>query len=198
VGPGARQDGHNNASVVIAPGGYAVLGRNGNSGTNGGYTANYVYSSFTLANTADEVVLLDGLGAIVDRVDYTGTSPWPNPTGASMALTSPAADHNVGTNCGVPAAPCAYIERGCLRQPIADLKYARRLGIRPTSVAYASDTLEFGGRRTFTLDEALTRCAGGALILSVLGVHTQDSASGDFSLSAPQRPTVRSHSRSTT
>ena len=27
---------------------------------------------------------------------------------------------------------------------------------------------------------------GGALVLSVLGIHTQDSASGDFSLSAPQ------------
>lgn len=85
-------------SVVVAPGGYAVLGRNGNSGTNGGYTADYVYSGFTLANTADEVVLLDGVGAVVDRVDYTGTSPWPNPTGASMALSSPAADNNVGSN----------------------------------------------------------------------------------------------------
>ena len=32
----------------------------------------------------------------------------------------------------------------------------------------------------------MSQASGGALILSVLGTHTQDSASGDFSLSAPQ------------
>ncbi len=85
-------------SLVIPAGGYAVLGRNGDPGTNGGYTPDYVYSGFTLANTVDEIVLEDGNGAIVDRVDYTGTSPWPNPTGASMELAATNLDNNVGSN----------------------------------------------------------------------------------------------------
>ena len=85
-------------SVVIPAGGYAVLGRVGDSGTNGGYTPDYVYSGFTLANADDEVVLADGGGAIVDRVDYTGVSPWPNPTGASMELIAAGLDNNVGSN----------------------------------------------------------------------------------------------------
>ncbi|HXV74883.1 MAG TPA: metallopeptidase TldD-related protein [Candidatus Polarisedimenticolaceae bacterium] len=90
------------------------------------------------------------------------------------------------TREGVPAARCSYITNGCLEHPVAGLKYARRLGIRPTPVPYASDTLFFSGRRSLTETESLERAAGGALILSVLGVHTQDAASGDFSLSAPQ------------
>jgi beta-lactamase superfamily II metal-dependent hydrolase len=87
--------------VVIPAGGYAVLGRIADPGTNGGYSPDYVYTGFTLANTADEVVLVDGGGAIVDRVDYTGVSPWPNPTGASMEVISAAADNNVAANWAV-------------------------------------------------------------------------------------------------
>jgi beta-lactamase superfamily II metal-dependent hydrolase len=85
-------------SVVIPAGGYAVLGRVGDPGVNGGYAPDYVYSSFTLANADDEVVLVDGTGATVDRVDYTGTAPWPNPTGASMELIATSLDNNVGSN----------------------------------------------------------------------------------------------------
>jgi PmbA protein len=90
------------------------------------------------------------------------------------------------TREGVPAVACSYIEAGRLRSPIADLKYAKRLGIRPTAVPYAMDTLEFRGLNELELGQALDAADGGALVLSVLGVHTQDAASGDFSLSAPQ------------
>ena len=60
------------------------------------------------------------------------------------------------------------------------------------------DTLTLGAATQSTLDDALSSIgstgpggvdggvSGGVLVLSVLGVHTQDSASGDFSLSAPQ------------
>jgi PmbA protein len=90
------------------------------------------------------------------------------------------------TREGLPAARCAYIERGRLLRPILDLKYARRLGLRPTPVPYSADTLFLEGPEPLSLAGALERAAGGALVLSVLGVHTQDTASGDFSLSAPQ------------
>jgi len=90
------------------------------------------------------------------------------------------------TTEGVPAARCVYIDRGCLISPVLDLKYARRLGLDPTPVPVSLDTLFLEGPEPLSLDEAMVEASGGALVLSVLGVHTQDSASGDFSLSAPQ------------
>jgi PmbA protein len=90
------------------------------------------------------------------------------------------------TREGVPAASCRYVAQGQLIGPIADLKYANRLGVPPSPLPYAMDTLFFEGSDPIDLPQALEQAAGGALVLSVLGVHTQDSASGDFSLSAPQ------------
>jgi PmbA protein len=90
------------------------------------------------------------------------------------------------TREGLPAARCAFIDRGRLVQPVLDLKYARRLGLAPTPIPYSADTLHLEGPTRLPLARALERTGNGALVLSVLGVHTQDSASGDFSLSAPQ------------
>jgi PmbA protein len=90
------------------------------------------------------------------------------------------------TTEGVPAARCAYIERGRLVQPLADLKYARRLGLAPTPLPLTMESVRLSGPPALPFEAALGQAAGGALVLSVLGVHTQDSASGDFSLSAPQ------------
>ncbi|HKQ60176.1 MAG TPA: metallopeptidase TldD-related protein, partial [Candidatus Polarisedimenticolaceae bacterium] len=90
------------------------------------------------------------------------------------------------TSEGLPAARCTYIERGRLVQPLLDLKYAHRLGLAPTPLPAALDTLELSAAEIAGLPEALGAAAGGALVLAVLGVHTQDSASGRFSLAAPQ------------
>jgi PmbA protein len=87
---------------------------------------------------------------------------------------------------GLPARPCAFVSAGRLRTPLLDLKYGRRLRRPPTSNPAAMDTLFFEGQGSIGYDEALASAAGGALVLSVLGVHTQDFTSGDFSLSAPQ------------
>jgi len=87
---------------------------------------------------------------------------------------------------GLPARPCAFIERGRLVTPLLDLKYARRLGMAPTTAPAAMDTLFLEGAAPIAYDEALSRAAGGGLVLNVLGVHTQDFTSGNFSLSAPQ------------
>jgi len=87
---------------------------------------------------------------------------------------------------GLPSRPCTFVEKGRLVTPLLDLKYARRLGLPPTSNPSAMDTLFFEGPRSISYEDALASAAGGALVLSVLGVHTQDFTSGDFSLSAPQ------------
>ena len=93
--------------------------------------------------------------------------------------------HRFGAE-GLPARPCVMIDEGRLRTPLLDLKYARRLGFSPTSYPSAMDTLFLEGPAELSYDEAVASSPGGALVLSVLGVHTQDFTSGDFSLSAPQ------------
>ena len=82
-------------SVVIQPGEYLVLGRNANSASNGGVDVAYQYSSFYLANSADEIWLLlpDG-STVIDRVEYDGGPNWPDPTGASMYFDGQWADDN--------------------------------------------------------------------------------------------------------
>jgi len=97
------------------------------------------------------------------------------------------------TQEGVPSRACAYIERGRLITPLLDLKYARRLGLPPAPGPAALDTVFLEGPERIPYDEALGRCAGGALVLNVLGIHTQDLTSGDFSLSAPQMLAVGPH-----
>jgi hypothetical protein len=87
-----------NQDVFISPGSYVVLGRNDNSNQNGGIGVAYEYSSFTLGNGSDEVILEDDTGNVIDEVFYDGGSQWPDPTGASMELSSIAADNNDGSN----------------------------------------------------------------------------------------------------
>jgi hypothetical protein len=84
--------------TLIAPYSFAVLGRNADSTTNGGVTVAYEYSGFTLANGADEILLIDSDGNTVDSVAYDGGSTFPDPNGKSMELTFYDYDNNVGSN----------------------------------------------------------------------------------------------------
>ena len=51
-----------------------------------------------MANGDDEIEIVDSNGRIVDRVAYTGVSPWPDPTGRSMELQNLSIDNNDGSN----------------------------------------------------------------------------------------------------
>jgi hypothetical protein len=95
----------NGGPLLIAPGGYLVLGRNADPAANGGVPVAYHYAGFILANTADEVVLLDPAGTEIDRVAYDGGVTFPNPDGASMALLSPDLDNDLGQNWVISANP---------------------------------------------------------------------------------------------
>ncbi len=58
------------SSLIISPGEYFVLGRNGDSTSNGGFTADYVYSGFTLGNSGDQIVFSEG-GIEMLRFSYS-------------------------------------------------------------------------------------------------------------------------------
>lgn len=85
-------------SVIVPAGGYAVLGRNAAAMAGESVTLLYEYGVWYLANGDDEVVLTDTGAVEIDRVAYTGTTPWPDPTGASMMWDEASGDNNVGTN----------------------------------------------------------------------------------------------------
>ena len=68
-------DGSNNhvisssGSLFINPGEYFVLTNNADSSTNGGFIADYEYSSFSLGNTDDEIIFSDSMGELL-RLNY--------------------------------------------------------------------------------------------------------------------------------
>ena len=57
-------------SLLIQPGDFFVLGRNGDSASNGGYAADYVFSNFSLGNSSDQIILTDPFGEQL-RLDYS-------------------------------------------------------------------------------------------------------------------------------
>ena len=85
-------------SLLVPAGGFAVLGIDGNPAANGGVAVDYVYSGIALANSADEIVLLDAHEVEVDRVRWDDGATFPDPNGASMALADPGLDNSVGAN----------------------------------------------------------------------------------------------------
>lgn len=82
--------GHTIASSIIVPaGGYVVLARNGDSGTNGGVLAHYAYGTVvTLANSSDWLALRTSAGLTVDSAAWSSV-----PTGASRGVANPSADN---------------------------------------------------------------------------------------------------------
>ncbi|MDH5394388.1 MAG: lamin tail domain-containing protein [Gammaproteobacteria bacterium] len=73
-------------ALIIQPGSYFVFGNNGDSSSNGGYSADYIYSNFVLANSSDEIILTDTQGNSLQLAYESGFIP----SGHSMALTSAA------------------------------------------------------------------------------------------------------------
>ncbi len=62
----------NGGPLFVPSEGYVVLGRNADSGANGGAVVDYQYSDFFLGNSADEVVLLNASLTEIDRVEWDG------------------------------------------------------------------------------------------------------------------------------
>ena len=96
-------DEHNVDSISIAPGEYIVFGRNNDSSVNGGYNANYEYSGFQLANSEDEIMLIDDEGRVVDEIAYDSSFPYLS--GASMYLKNTAYDNAVDTSWAMSEIP---------------------------------------------------------------------------------------------
>jgi beta-lactamase superfamily II metal-dependent hydrolase len=76
-------------SVVVAPGGYAVLARDASPRRNGGVSTDYAYgAAISLANGRDWIALRDPSGTTIDSVAWRAAS-----SGASWGVRGPAARH---------------------------------------------------------------------------------------------------------
>ncbi len=87
----------NGGPLLVPAFGYLVLGIDANVGNNGGNSIGYLYSGFTLANTNDEIVLVDSADNEIDRVEYDEAT-FPSTPGAAMALNAPEDDNAIGSN----------------------------------------------------------------------------------------------------
>ena len=84
--------------LVILPGDFFVLGREGDSNLNGGIELNYVYNNFNLGNTWDQIIIQHPTGLIIDEISYDNGETFPDPTGASMMLVGSPEDNELGEN----------------------------------------------------------------------------------------------------
>lgn len=82
------------AGVIVPAGGYASLARSATPG----FTPDYVYASYSLANGDDEVILFDDLGQKQDEVFYDDGAGWPDPNGASMNFNAGATQDEIANN----------------------------------------------------------------------------------------------------
>lgn len=82
--------------IWLQPGQRFVLANQGDFNINGGFVADYAYKGITLSNGADEIVLRDRAGRLVDEVVYDDGVQWPDEAGRSVSL-SPTA-HGAGMN----------------------------------------------------------------------------------------------------
>ncbi|MGB7327656.1 MAG: lamin tail domain-containing protein [Rubripirellula sp.] len=101
----------NGGSLIVPANGYLVLAINSDPATNGGIVVGYEYSGFNLSNGADEIVIADPVGTVIDTVAYDGGPTFPDPAGASMELilgvASPGTDNDTGSNWQTSTAPIA-------------------------------------------------------------------------------------------
>jgi hypothetical protein len=73
--------------LLVPAKGYLVLGKTTDMVKNGGVKVAYAYDNFFLANSSDEVLLLDASGKTIDSVTYT--AGWTIPDGASLSVKNP-------------------------------------------------------------------------------------------------------------
>lgn len=95
------------------------------------------------------------------------------------------------TSEGIPSAPTTYIDRGRLVQPVLDLKYARRLGLSPTTPPGNEQSVRLHTDHEIDWATLQPQLGDAILVLGVLGLHTQDRSSANYSLSTSQALLIR-------
>lgn len=94
------------------------------------------------------------------------------------------------TREGVPARRVSLVSEGRLQTPLLDLKHAKKAGLAPTPFPRGASSLRIGGPSA-SFDEVVKGMESGLIIYQILGLHTQDGARGNFSLTVSQGLVVK-------
>lgn len=86
---------------------------------------------------------------------------------------------------GVPAERTVLVRDGKLQTPFLRVKDSVRWGAKPTAIPQGTAGLYLKHQAEIPWVNALQGVEDGVLVLSVLGLHTQEAVSGSYSLSAP-------------
>ncbi len=89
---------HTITGLAVGPGDVFTLGNYADPNFNGQINHDYIYSGFSLDNGADEVILRDDQGTLVDEVWYDDGTLWPDVDGASLMLINHTLDNNDPAN----------------------------------------------------------------------------------------------------
>ncbi|NLP42999.1 MAG: PmbA/TldD family protein [Peptococcaceae bacterium] len=89
------------------------------------------------------------------------------------------------TDEGIPATRTELALNGRLNSPYLNVKNANRWGLVPTAIPAGASSIILKSAKQVTWQQMLSQIEDGVLVLSVLGIHTQNPVAGNFSLSAP-------------
>ncbi|RNC29527.1 MAG: hypothetical protein AWM53_00525 [Candidatus Dichloromethanomonas elyunquensis] len=86
---------------------------------------------------------------------------------------------------GVPASRTILASQGSLHSPYLNTKYALRWETSPTAIPYGGGGIKITQEQQVSWAQMLKEIDDGVLVLSVLGLHTQNPVTGSFSLAVP-------------
>jgi PmbA protein len=95
-------------------------------------------------------------------------------------------DYSTGSHrfssIGNPCNRQALIENGRIKTPLLGLKYSKKFDMSMTPDIISEKSLEFGNGKLTDIDDIIKETDKGIIIDGILGLHTQDSTTGNYSL----------------
>lgn len=86
---------------------------------------------------------------------------------------------------GIGAVCTLVVDKGCLVTPYLNIKDAKRWQAAPTAIPMSSSAMVIKHQKQTKWNEQIRKIQDGVLVMSVLGLHTQNPVTGGYSLSAP-------------
>ncbi|WP_026478089.1 metallopeptidase TldD-related protein [Alkaliphilus transvaalensis] len=97
----------------------------------------------------------------------------------------------ISTYEGVPGGVVNLVEKGKIQSPILDLKYSNLMDLKPTPLPAGRGSSRLYSVNMKTFEELIEQIEDGIIVCDLLGMHTQDPTSGNYSLTAPNCIRVR-------
>jgi PmbA protein len=147
--------------------------------------AEAMWGRYVLGNLDGQRVLNGGSAFSMDQFGSDSTPFDPALSFGLNPLRPMSAGSYVVSGEGVPARSCTLIEGGRLVTPLLDLKHSRRAQLPATAWPRGPSSWVLPAP-SVELEAFVASVERGLLVIQLLGLHTQDAASGRFSLTVSQ------------